>query len=67
MEIRKIASLTTEEIDTLSAAGTILGALARASEIGDIDGLNAETASLLDAIKKVLARIDPAKRSKKVE
>ena len=57
MEVKKIAGFSTEEVEALQKAGTILGSLAKAIAAGEIDGLNEDALSLVNALKEVIARV----------
>ena len=57
MEIRKIASFTHEEIEALTRAGAVLGAVAKNVVAGEVDGLDQEATQLVNALRDVLGRI----------
>lgn len=57
MKVTKIAEFTAEETDALTKAGNILGATAKAIAAGEIDVLDPEAATLIDALKEVIGRL----------
>ena len=57
MEVKKIAEFTKEEVEVLTNAGKILGALANAIATGEVDGLNADATNLVMALQEVIARV----------
>ena len=57
MEVKKIANFSTEEVEALQKAGTILGGLAKALAAGEVDGLDDGAYSLIAALKEVVARV----------
>lgn len=57
MEVKKIAEFSAEEVEALRAAGNILGTLAKAITAGEVDGLDADSTNLLNALKDVIARV----------
>lgn len=57
MEIRKIAGFNETEIEILTKAGQLLGAVKKAFESGEITELTEEAKSLLLAVDKVLDEV----------
>ena len=57
MKVTKIAEFTTEEVEALQKAGSILGATAKAIAAGEVDTLNEEATALVAALKEVIGRI----------
>jgi len=57
MEVKKIAEFTTAEVETLTAAGKILGTLANAIAASEVDGLDVDSTNLIMALKDVIARV----------
>lgn len=57
MEVKKIAEFTKEEVEVLTKAGMILGALANAVAASEVDGLDVEATNLIKALQDVLARV----------
>ena len=57
MEVKKIAEFTKEEVEVLTNAGKILGALANAIAAGEVDGLNTDATNLVMALQEVIARV----------
>ena len=57
MEVKKIAEFTKEEIEALTKAGQILGALAVAIETSKVDGLDTDSTNLIKALQDVIARV----------
>ena len=57
MEITKIGSFDENELDTLSSAGSILGAVAKALESGDITTLDDDAKALIAGLQEVLNRL----------
>lgn len=57
MEVKKIAEFSKEEVETLTAAGKILGALANAIAASEVDGLDVDATNLIKALQEVIARV----------
>ena len=57
MEVKKIAEFSKEEVETLTAAGKILGALANAIAASEVDGLDVDSTNLIKALQEVIARV----------
>lgn len=57
MEVKKVGCFSANEIEKLRDAGTILGAIAKAFEDGQIDALDARDIELVNALVDVLSRI----------
>lgn len=57
MEVKKIAEFTKEEVEILTNAGKILGALANAIAASEVDGLDVEATNLIKALQEVIARV----------
>ena len=57
MEIRKIVSFNEEELNVLTTAGKLLGAVKKAFDDKEIDGLSADSKQLLEALDKVLDEV----------
>ncbi len=56
MNITKIADFSTEEIDALKSAGTILGSLVKALDASEITEVTEDTMHLIKAVYDVAAR-----------
>ncbi len=54
MEIRKIVSFSEEELNALTTAGKLLGAVKKALDDKEVDDLSDDSKQLLDALAKVL-------------
>ena len=54
MEIRKIVSFSEEELNALTIAGKLLGAVKKALDDKEVDDLSDDSKQLLDALAKVL-------------
>lgn len=57
MEIRKIVSFNEEELDILTTAGKLLGAVKKALDGKEVDALSDDSKQLLDALAKVLDEV----------
>lgn len=57
MEVKKIAEFSKEEVEALTKAGQILGALANAVAAGEVDGLDTDSTNLIKALQEVIARV----------
>ena len=57
MEVKKIAEFTPEEVEVLTKAGQILGALAKAVAASEVDGLDVDSTNLIKALQDVIARV----------
>lgn len=57
MEIRKIVSFNKEELDILTTAGKLLGAVKKALDGKEVDDLSDDSKQLLDALAKVLDEV----------
>ena len=57
MKVTKVAEFTPEELETLKAAGGILGAVAKSIAAGEIDALDETATKMVAALKEVLTRI----------
>lgn len=57
MNVKKIVSFSEEEIETLTAAGKLLGAIKSALNAGEIDSLDDQAKSLLKALDAVLDEV----------
>ncbi len=56
MTITKIADFNTEEIDALKSAGTILGSLVKAMDVGEITEVTEDSMLLIKAVYDVATR-----------
>ena len=57
MNVKKIMSFSEEEIETLKAAGKLLGAIRSALNAGEIDSLDDQAKNLLEALDEVLNEV----------
>ena len=57
MNVKKIMSLSEEEIETLKAAGKLLGAIRSVLNAGEIDSLDDQAKNLLKALDSVLNEV----------
>ncbi len=57
MNVKKIMSFSEEEIETLKAAGKLLGAIRSALNAGEIDSLDDQAKNLLEALSAVLDEV----------
>ena len=57
MKVTKIAGFTEDEIAEITAAGKVLGTVAKAFETGEVDTLDERSAAIVAAVQDVLNRI----------
>ena len=57
MEIRKIVSFNEEELNVLTTAGKLLGAVKKALDVKEVDDLSDDSKQLLDALANVLDEV----------
>ena len=57
MEVKKVGCFSTNEVEALRSAGTILGSAVKALEEEDIDALDAHDIELVKALVDVLSRL----------
>ena len=57
MNVKKIMSFSEEAIETLKAAGKLLGAIRSALNAGEIDSLDDQAKNLLEALDAVLNEV----------